>query len=119
MCALPIEAKNEEIEQLRRSINGELFGLKMFDIFCKLSLYIDDLTDGERYKAQSRYKMFITILPSKNGGHYLYMKSFGKKQIEEQADFWELVRNENNWRKEHDEALINYNIDKIHFFMEK
>lgn len=114
-----LNKNSTELEQLKRSINGELFGLKMFDIFCKLSLYIDELTEDERYKAQSRYKMFITILPSKNGGHYLFMNHFQEKAIEAQANFWELVRNENGWRKEHNQELINYNIDKVRFFLEK
>lgn len=110
----------KEFELLKRSINAEEFGLKMFDILCKLSLYIDDLTDEERRKAQHTYKLYITILPDKkNGGYYLYLNHFNEKPISAQANFWQLVREENNYRKEHNQDLIRYNIDKICFFMEK
>lgn len=116
------KSKQENItdfELLRRSINAELFGLQIFDILCKLSLHVDDLTDRERHIAQNRYKQYVTILPSKNGGYYLYMNPLGQgTRLEQQAGFWKLVREENNFRKEHSQNLIKYNIDKIKFFLE-
>ena len=109
--------KTMTIDELKARLNGKIQDFKMYEYICALSLYIDELTPEEIHKANEQFKVYLTIAPSKETGErVLYMKIFNnQKPLEKQADFYKLVKEENDFKKEHNQQIITYNHKKIVF----
>jgi hypothetical protein len=103
-------------ETVKNVIAGKTTGAKLFEIIADLSLCLDKLYNNDIKKINKSFLSIVFEIVERKDSRYISMKNIeGTTRLERQADFYNDIKHENDYRKEHNQPIITYNSEKIKF----